>query len=219
MIVVCGIGTGVGKTAVSAILAGGLNGAYWKPIQTGRRKDSDQIKKWVPGCICYEERYLLKTPASPHFAGSVEGIALKGEEFRIPAHPGPLIIELAGGALVPLNDEEFLIDTFIQKKCAFVLTSRHYIGTINHTLLTVEALKGRGANLLGLVFIGTDRQLAEKTIIAHTGLPVVGRIPTYLRITKKIIWSTQKLWQPSLDKINSQFGTPFPKKKKLLSAP
>jgi dethiobiotin synthetase len=212
MVVICGTGTGVGKTVASAVLACGLKGSYWKPIQTGRRKDSDKIKKWVPECICYEERYLLKAPTSPHYAASAEGITLASEDFFIPNHLGPLIIELAGGALVPLNDRELLIDIFIEKKCPFILVSRHYIGSINHTLLTLEALKKRGAALIGVIFVGNDRQQAEEAIERRISLPVIGKIPQHLRITKKTIWRTQKLWQPSLSKISRRFGIPSPKK-------
>ncbi len=191
-LVICGIGTGVGKTLISAIVASALDGTYWKPVQTGKKKDRDQIQKWAPHLTCIKERYCFQTPASPRYASLVENVTMSGSDFSLP-NADPLIIELVGGALVPINEHELLIDPFIKQECLFAVVSRNYLGSINHTLLTIEALQARGANLLGLFFTGTDRHGSQEILLKKSQLPLLGAVRYHHFITKKTIRRYQKL--------------------------
>src|ERR1700722_6811011 len=134
-ILVCGIGTSVGKTLVSAILVKALSAHYWKPIQSGHLEESDaqRVQQLVPETVCYPETYRLHHPLSPHHAASLEGIEIDPAAFRVPNPPKPLVIEATGGILVPYRPDELLIDLYVQWDCEWVVVSRHYLGSINHT--------------------------------------------------------------------------------------
>jgi dethiobiotin synthetase len=179
--IITGIGTDVGKTVASAIIAQALGASYWKPVQAGDLHYSDSMKvdQWTDEQVSVlPERFLLKQPMSPHAAADIDGISIGLDDFRIPQVDGHLIIEGAGGLMVPLNTKGLLyIDLFEHWKIPVILISRHYLGSINHTLLSVEALKSRNIPIEGIFFVGHENQATESIILKVTGLKMIGRIP------------------------------------------
>lgn len=159
-IVVSGIHTDVGKTHVAAVLAAGLGWAYWKPVQTGNPTDTDTLQRW--GIRTYPERYRLSLPAAPLIAAQAEGIEIDWEWLCAPPPAQPLIIEGAGGLYVPLTREHFLIDLFAQWGYPIVLVVRPYLGAMNHTWLSLYALRERKIPLLGIILNGTTGDRSEK---------------------------------------------------------
>lgn len=177
------IGTDSGKTLASAILCEALCADYWKPVQCGLPRDTDTVRDLVSNTasIFYPERYLLKTPASPHAAAKIEGINIEIDSFKLPPTKNTLIIEGAGGCLVPLNDQDFMIDLIAISGAKVIIVSNHYLGSINHTLLTIEALKRRNCAIKGLIFNGEPNPETEQIILAHT------KIKCLLRIRKEAV--------------------------------
>lgn len=176
---VTGIGTEVGKTVVSAILTEALQADYWKPIQAGDLDNSDthKIKKLVSNkeSHFFENAWSLKTPMSPHAAAEIDGVQIKVKEIRRPDTANDLVIEGAGGIMVPLNEKELIAD-LISKDDVVVLVSRHYLGSINHTLLSIEALKNRGIKRIGIIFSGNEHPTTEEAIRKIGEVKVIGRI-------------------------------------------
>lgn len=178
--VVTGIGTGVGKTVVSAILAEAFKATYWKPVQAGDLHDSDSLKvrAWAPSSRILKEKYQLNTPASPHYAAEIDGVLMSEIDFELPHTDQNVIIEGAGGLMVPLNAEGLLyIDVFQKWNLPVILVSRHYLGSINHTLLSVEALKSRSIPIRGIIFVGEENKATEDIISKITGVQILIRIP------------------------------------------
>lgn len=179
--IISGIGTDVGKTVASAIIAQALEATYWKPVQAGDLHFSDSIKvdQWTDEKVkVLPERYLLNQPMSPHAAAAIDNISIKPDDFQIPQVDGNLIIEGAGGLMVPVNSDGLLyIDLFQKWNLPVILISRHYLGSINHTLLSAEALKSRNIPVEGIVFIGDENSTTESIILHVTGLKMIGRIP------------------------------------------
>jgi dethiobiotin synthetase len=169
---VTAIGTDSGKTIASAILCKALMADYWKPIQAGSPPDADTIRSLLADTAIkiHAERYRLKTPASPHAAAALEDIKIKLDDFVIPPHHKDLIIEGAGGCLVPINEDDFVIDLALKFKAEVVLVSNLYLGSINHTLLTYEALRLRNLPVRGIIFNGTYNEESVRIILHHTGL-------------------------------------------------
>ena len=153
---VTAIHTDSGKTLVSAILTEMLEANYWKPIQSGEPKDTDAVKRLVSNSKTqyFEEAYFLKTPASPHASAIIDGVQIELNQIVLPDSTSDLVIEGAGGVLVPLNDKDMVIDIASQIDCEVILVSNLYLGSINHTLLTYELLKSRGLKVKGLIFNG-----------------------------------------------------------------
>lgn len=176
--IVSGIGTEVGKTIASAILCEILDAAYWKPVQSGAETDSDKgaIKSLVPGIKTYEESYVLQEPASPHYAAALENTTIDLERIKAPKHQGHLIIEGAGGLLVPLSLKFHYADWFKKMQWPIILVSRHYLGSINHTLLSVEYLKNHNIPLAGILFNGPENKSTETAISSFSKVPILGRI-------------------------------------------
>jgi len=170
---VTAIGTDSGKTIASAILCKALKADYWKPVQAGFPTDTAAVKSLLGNSESriHPERYILKTPASPHAAAALENITIKLEDFKIPDHHGDLIIEGAGGCLVPLNNKDFVIDLVKKLEAQVILVSNLYLGSINHTLLTWEVLKQRKLAVKGIIFNGAHNAESERIILHHTGLP------------------------------------------------
>lgn len=191
---VTGIGTGVGKTVASAVLVEGMGMDYWKPIQAGDLKNSDSVKirRWVSRkdiCI-YPESYALKKPLSPHAAAKKEGKNIAVKNIKAPPSQD-LVIEGAGGVLVPFNNQETFADlmVFLQIKLPLlevVIVSLNYLGSINHSLLTHEALASRGLKIKGWVFNGTKNPETESLILKKTGAPLLFRINTKKYENKKV---------------------------------
>jgi dethiobiotin synthetase len=189
---VTGIDTDSGKTLVSAILCKALNYNYWKPIQSGIPKDSEVVKKLVPETTIYPEKYLLKTPASPHAAAKIDGVCITLNDFQLPSTKN-LIIEGAGGCLVPINDTHFVIDIAKHIKAQIILVADLYLGSINHTLLTNNYLKSHNIPVKGLIFNGDVNFESERIILQHTQYPCLLRIRRESMITKDTIHSYASL--------------------------
>jgi dethiobiotin synthetase len=176
---ITGIGTDVGKTIASAIITQALEADYWKPIQAGDLADSDshKIKKYLSNTITviHPNSYAFKTPASPHLAAALDNIIVDISLINEPETENHLVIEGAGGIFVPLNDNNTIAD-LIQPDYKVIVVSRHYLGSINHTLLTVEALKHRKIDIAGIIFNGDKNVASEDIILKKTGLKMIGRI-------------------------------------------
>jgi len=188
---VTGTSTEVGKTIVSAIIAEALEANYWKPIQSGDLSNSDnqKLENLISNkkTIIYPNSYALKTPISPHAAAEIDGITIDLDAIREPETEGHLVIEGAGGLLVPLNDTDTILD-LIQPDYKVIVVSRHYLGSINHSLLTIEALQQRNLNV-GVIFSGNENSSTEGIILEKTGVPFLGRVNNEKEFTKKVIKS------------------------------
>ena len=191
---VTAVGTDSGKTLVSALLCKKLAAAYWKPIQCGLPADSDQIRQWLgePQTI-FPERYQLSIPASPHYAAEKEGLTIEISNFGLPITHQNLIVEGAGGLLVPVSKEATIADLILHLGLRAILVVNHYLGSINHTLLTLSELKRKNIDLAGIVFNGTDFQDAESIILAKAQAPCILRLPHLDRINDEALnfWSNQ----------------------------
>ncbi|OIN56440.1 dethiobiotin synthase [Arsenicibacter rosenii] len=188
---VAGIGTEIGKTVVSAILTEALKADYWKPIQSGALEDSDThtVRRYISNStsVFHPEAYRLREPLSPHAAAAIDGVTIELSKLIIPETDNHLVIELAGGLMVPLNDTDLNIDFVQQSGLPVVLVSRNYLGSINHTLLSVDALKQRNIPVLGLIFNGETTPASESFILNYTGLPCLARIPLEPNLTPEVI--------------------------------
>lgn len=176
---ITGIGTDVGKTIASAIITQSLEADYWKPVQAGDldNSDSHKIQRYISNnkTVIHENSYKLNTPASPHLAAKIDGITIDLKKIIEPKTSSHLVIEGAGGILVPLNANDSIID-LIQSDYKVILVSRHYLGSINHTLLTFEALKNRNIAVAGIVFSGDENKATEEIILSKTKAKYIGRI-------------------------------------------
>jgi len=176
---ITGIGTDVGKTIAAAIVTEALQADYWKPVQAGDldNSDSDKVKKLVSNkkTVFHNNSYALQTPASPHLSAKIDDVIINLKNITEPATQNHLVIEGAGGLLVPLNDTD-TIANIIQPDYKVIIVSRHYLGSINHTLLTTEAAKHRGLNIAGIIFNGGEVPSSEEIILQKTGLKMIGRI-------------------------------------------
>jgi dethiobiotin synthetase len=188
---VTGIGTEIGKTVTSAILVEYLKADYWKPIQSGDLDDSDtiKVKKLISNekTQFHQESYRLTQPYSPHYAAQLDGITINLDHIEIPKTNNNLIIEGAGGLMVPLNDKDLIIDLIKKFEVEVILVSRNYLGSINHTLLSVEALRSRNIPIKGIIFNGESTPASESIIIKQTGLNVIGSIPILNHVNRDTI--------------------------------
>lgn len=179
-VAITGIGTDVGKTVVAAIVAEALGASYWKPIQAGdlTHSDSHKIQALTSDRVrVLPEAVRLSQPMSPHAAAQLDGITIKQTDLALPVVDGNLVVEGAGGLLVPINTNGFLLaDALKMWGLPIIVVSRHYVGSINHTLLTIEAIKQRQLPLVGLVFVG-DSPTSEAFILQQTGVKLLLTIP------------------------------------------
>ncbi len=168
---ITGIDTDSGKSVVSAILCEALHADYWKPIQAGKPTDTDFVKNLVSNQTSkfHSETYLLEIPASPHAAAKKEGIEIKLNTIKLPGTSNTLIIEGAGGCLVPINDNDFVIDIAMKFNCKIILVADLYLGSINHTLLTINELKRRNFSVAGIIFNGDENPESQQIILKHSG--------------------------------------------------
>lgn len=166
---ITGIGTDVGKTVVSAILVEALQAYYWKPVQAGDLENSDSIKikhYCSEKVTVLPELFKLKTPASPHYAAALDKVSIQLENFVLPEVEVNLIIEGAGGLMVPINKEGLLYLDVLQKwNLPIIVVSKHYLGSINHTLMTLEILKYHHLAVDLLVFVGDENKATEEIIL------------------------------------------------------
>jgi len=186
---VTGIDTDSGKTLVSAILCEALKADYWKPVQAGHPLDRNTVQDLIsdPTIVLHPEQYLLNLPASPHAAAARDGIRIEMDHFKLPLSRKSLIIEGAGGCLVPLNEENFVIDLAERFRCDVVLVADLYLGSINHTLLTVAELKRRKVRMKGIIFNGERNQQSEEIILHHAGMRCLLRIGKEKEITQEVV--------------------------------
>lgn len=188
-IFVTGISTEVGKTLAAAILTEALEADYWKPVQAGElhNPDSKRVSRLLSNGTSriHPSSYALKTPMSPHAAAAIDGIQIRLDAIREPETNNHLVIEGAGGLLVPLNETDTILD-LIRPQYKVVVVSRHYLGSINHTLLTLELLKRRGLEV-ALLFNGNEHPSTEQIILKKTGLPSLGRIAEEPLINREVV--------------------------------
>jgi dethiobiotin synthetase len=180
-IVVTGTDTGVGKTVFAAGLTASLDGFYWKPVQAGLDEETDSQTvaslSGLPPNRILDEAWCLTTPASPHLAAAMDGVTIDPAALTPLSVDGPLVIEGAGGLLVPLTRRTLYIDVFARWSLPVVLCARTTLGTINHTLLSIEALRQRSIPILGIAFIGAEHR-ENSAIIEEVGrVRVLGRLP------------------------------------------
>jgi dethiobiotin synthetase len=186
---ITGISTEVGKTIAAAIVTEALNADYWKPIQAGELEDSDthKVEKLISNStsVFHSNSYALKTPMSPHAAAEIDGITINLSEIKTPKTKNNLVIEGAGGLLVPLNNSDTILD-LIKPDYKVIVVSRHYLGSINHTLLTINLLKEKGFNV-SIIFSGNEHKTTEDIIKKMTDVTIIGRIDEEPYFDKNVI--------------------------------
>jgi dethiobiotin synthetase len=196
-IVIAGINTGVGKTVVSTLFAKALNAHYWKPVQCGMPSDYDWVKSYI-GERCFPSTFSLQTPCSPYLAARNENIRIEANHLKPPEHDDFLIIEGTGGILTPLNEIETWIDAAVQWNAEWILVHRHYLGSLNHCLLTLEALKQRNVALLGIVFNEEGDVATEQMLLKKANTRCLGRLTWETELTNSGIEEIAHTWKPAL---------------------
>lgn len=198
-LIIAGIGTEIGKTVVSAIIVEALQADYWKPVQSGALEDSDT--ETVRGLVSntrsrfHPEAYRLREPLSPHAAAQIDGITIDLAKLVLPETDNDLVIELAGGLMVPLNNHDLNIDWVRHTGLPVVLVSRNYLGSINHTLLSIDACQTRKIPIVGIVFNGPENPASESVIMGISGLPCLGRVRQEGELNKaKVREYAEKFW-------------------------
>jgi dethiobiotin synthetase len=178
-LVVTGTDTDVGKTVFAAGLSQALRAAYWKPAQAGLEgeTDSQAVARLAPAAHVLPEAYCLATPCSPHEAARVDGVTIADEALTLPASDRPLVVEGAGGVLVPYREDLLAADLFARWGLPAIVVARTALGTISHTLLSIEALRARGITIAGVAFIGEAEPVAEGAITRIGKVPHLGRLP------------------------------------------
>lgn len=188
---VTGTDTNVGKTLAAAILVEALSSDYWKPVQAGdlHNTDTNTVKKLcgAENSTFWPERYRLQLAASPHIAAAKEGINIVLNDFILPETTNHLVVEGAGGVLAPLSTSLSVVDLIVHLGCEAVLVSKHYLGSINHTLLTARLLKEYNIPVAGILFNGTPADGTEEIILERTGFAMLGRIKTEPFVDRDII--------------------------------
>ncbi len=177
-LIVTGTDTGVGKTVFSAGLTAALGATYWKPVQSGLEDATDtDIVRDLSGAEVLPEAYRLNMPASPHLSAEDMGLEIDAKRLSLPQVEGPLVVEGAGGLMVPLNRKLFYLDLIAQWKAPVVLVARTALGTINHTTLSLMALRNAGCQVVGVAFVGEPEPDVEQTIVQMCDVRHLGRLP------------------------------------------
>ena len=186
---ITGIGTDVGKTIIAAILTEALEADYWKPIQAGELEtgDAHTVANLISNTktTIHPNAYALKTPMSPHAAAAIDGVKIDLNKITSPKTKNSLVVEGAGGLLVPLNDSETILD-LIQPDDKVIVVSRHYLGSINHTLMTIQLLQQKGFDI-SVIFNGAEHKTSESIIKKMTGVVVLGRIDDEPYFDKNVV--------------------------------
>lgn len=202
-IFITGISTEVGKTIASAIVTEALQADYWKPIQAGELENCDtkKVKQLVSNkrSEFHSNSYALQTPMSPHAAAEIDGITIKTSEIITPETTNHLVIEGAGGLLVPLNDSETILD-IIKPEYKILVVSRHYLGSINHTLLTVKLLQEKGLDV-SIIFSGNEHKTTEEIIQKMTNVSVIGRIEEEPYFDTNVVREYADLFREKLEEL------------------
>ena len=193
---ITGIGTGIGKTITSAVLTEKLNADYWKPIQSGdlNQSDSLSIENLITNSISqiHPETYRLNHPLSPHLSAKMDGIEIELGKFHLPETNHPLIVEGAGGLMVPLNNKELIIDLIKHLNIPVIVVSQNYLGSINHTILTINTLKQHNIDIKGIIFNGETNLESETYILRYTQAQSLGNIPLLASLDKNSIKAAGK---------------------------
>lgn len=205
-IFITGIGTDVGKTICSAILVAGLRANYWKPVQTGAVSDTETIKALVSNSVPppLPGVYALREPLSPHAAAELEGVRIdltkivRFPPFLEQSTNIPLIVEGAGGLLVPLNEKDLMVDLIAALGAQVIIVSRNYLGSINHSLLTIAALQQRSIPMVGILFNGPPTPSTEDIILHYTGIRSIGRIDWEESVDQDFVRRWAEIITPSL---------------------
>lgn len=188
---VTGIGTDVGKTLAAAILTEALEADYWKPIQSGNIQTEDAMTVWSlisnNRTHIHKEAYSFREPVSPHLAAALENTVIDTDAIKCPVTDKHLVIEGAGGILVPLNDKDFVIDLAKRFDAEVILVIRNYLGCINHSLLSIDYLRQHHYKLKGLVLNGDFDADVKRIICAHAAVPVIVEIPELPEINKETV--------------------------------
>ena len=202
-IFITGISTEVGKTLASAIVTEALKADYWKPIQAGELdySDTDKVAELISNTTSkfHKNSYALHTPMSPHAAAEIDNIRVDINKIVCPQTDNNLVIEGAGGLLVPLNDTDTILD-IIQPEYKIIVVSRHYLGSINHSLLTLKLLQEKGFDI-SIIYSGTENQTSESIIQKMTGINVIGRIDQEENITQEVVKKYADLFNENLLKL------------------
>lgn len=197
---ITGISTEVGKTVAAAIITEALEADYWKPIQSGDLEYSDthKVQNLISNntSVFHENSYALQTPMSPHASAEIDGVTIDINTIKAPETKNNLVIEGAGGLLVPLNNEHTILD-LIQPDYKVIVVSRHYLGSINHTLLTLNLLKEKGFDV-SLVYSGNEHKTTEAIIEKMSGVSVIGRIEEEPYIDQNVVKEYADLFKDKL---------------------
>lgn len=186
---VTAIGTDSGKTLISSILVQALGADYWKPVQAGFPADTQAVRELTDSrdTRFFSERYVLNIPASPHAAARIDGVTISLKDFHPPVSNRDLIIEGAGGIMVPLNDDEVIIDMVPLVSAEIILVCNLYLGSINHSLLSIELLKQRGYPVKGIVFNGPSNPESERIILKRSGWPCLFKVEQHEVVTPELV--------------------------------
>lgn len=200
---ITGISTEVGKTVASAILTEALQADYWKPVQAGEldNTDTNKVQRLVSNSktVFHESAFNLTAPMSPHAAAEIDGVSLSAKKIKRPKTENNLIVEGAGGLLVPLNASETIMD-LVHPADRVIVVSRHYLGSINHTLLTVEQLKQRNFDVFGIIFSGDEHPSSESIIAKMSGVKILGRIAEEPYFDENVIREYAELFRSKFSK-------------------
>ncbi len=199
---ITGIGTEVGKTAISAILVEALHADYWKPIQAGdlHQSDTDIVKRLISNTKSqfHPEAYRLNTAASPHVSAMIDDLTISLDKINLPETKNHLVIEGAGGAMVPINGNgDLMIDLMKKLDAEVIIVSKNYLGSINHTLLTVDAMNARNIKIKGIIFNGRPEPSSEEYILNYTKLHCLGNVEEIKYLTKEVILDIAKKFKLS----------------------
>lgn len=198
---ITGISTDVGKTIASAIVVEALQADYWKPLQAGdlEYSDSHKIEELISNSKTkvHKNSYALNTPMSPHAAAEIDGVVIEIDKIKEPNTENRLVIEGAGGLLVPINDSETIFD-LIKSDYKVIVVSRHYLGSINHSLLTIEKLQEKNLNV-GIIFSGNEHPTTESIILKKTGVTFLGRINEEEVFNKEVVKNYAIQFKPALE--------------------
>jgi dethiobiotin synthetase len=193
---ITGIGTDVGKTIVSAVVCEALKATYWKPVQSGSADGTDRATVEYlcsPAVKTIPESYVFKAPVSPHLAAELENDTIDISKLQVPKVTGNLVVEGAGGLMVPITHEYLYADWIGEKQLPTIVVSRHYLGSINHTLLTIKQLQQLGVPIAGIIYVGEENKDTEKVIQHFSGgIHVIGRIDWANELTKDFILEQSK---------------------------
>lgn len=189
--VIAGTDTGVGKTVFSATLAGAIDACYWKPVQAGAAEETDsQAVLRLSGLAAAKilpEAYVLSTPCSPHLAASIDGVAIDADSLTPPDCDGAFVIETAGGLMTPLTNRVLTIDVLARWNLPVILCARTTLGTINHSLLSLEALRTRNVPVFGVAFVGEENENTQRTIVQMGKTRELGRLPLLSVLTPETL--------------------------------